>query len=44
MLLKALISSGIEARYAKLMPVLIIAPLSFISLRFFVFKGKINKK
>jgi hypothetical protein len=25
------------------MPVLIIAPLSFISLRFFVFKSKINK-
>jgi hypothetical protein len=24
------------------MPVLIIAPLSFISLRFFVFKSKIN--
>jgi putative flippase GtrA len=42
-LLKFLISSGIEAKYAKLMPVPIIAPLSFISLRFFVFKSIINK-
>ena len=42
-LLKFLISSGIEAKYAKLMPVPIIAPLSFISLRFFVFKSNINK-
>jgi putative flippase GtrA len=43
-LLKFLISSGIEAKYAKLMPVPIIAPLSFISLRFFVFKSQINRK
>ena len=43
-LVKSLISSGIESKYAKLMQVLIIAPLSFISLRFFVFKSKINKK
>lgn len=42
-ILKFLISSGIEAKYAKLMPIPIIAPLSFISLRFFVFKSKINK-
>ena len=42
-LLKFLISSGIEAKYAKLLPVPIIAPLSFISLRFFVFKSNINK-
>jgi putative flippase GtrA len=39
-LLKFLISSGLEAKYAKLIPVPIIAPLSFISLRFFVFKSQ----
>jgi putative flippase GtrA len=44
LLLKTLISYGIEAKYAKLMPVLVIAPLSFISLRFFVFKNQINKQ
>jgi putative flippase GtrA len=43
-LLKLLISSGIEAKYAKLIPIPIIAPLSFISLRFFVFKSQINGK
>ena len=37
LLLKALIIEGIEAKYAKLIPVLIIAPLSFISLKFIVF-------
>ena len=42
-LLKALITSGIEAKYAKLIPVPIIAPLSFLALRFFVFnKPKIT--
>ena len=43
LLLKLLISYGIEARYAKLIPILIIAPLSFISLKFFVFKNKIKR-
>ena len=37
-LLKFLISSGVEAKYAKLVPVLLIAPLSFISLRFIIFR------
>jgi putative flippase GtrA len=37
-LLKYLISSGLEARVAKLIPTLVIAPLSFLSLRFFVFQ------
>ena len=41
--LKLLIASGIEAKCAKLMQVPIIAPLSFISLRFLVFKSNINK-
>jgi putative flippase GtrA len=37
-LLKLLISAGIEAKYAKLIPIILIAPLSFLSLKFFVFK------
>ena len=41
LLLKALISAGIDPKIAKLIPILIIAPLSFISLRFFVFKKSI---
>jgi len=41
LLLKALISAGIDPKIAKLIPILIIAPLSFISLRFFVFKKPI---
>jgi putative flippase GtrA len=36
-----LITSGLDPKVAKLMPIPIIAPLSFISLRFFVFK-KVN--
>jgi putative flippase GtrA len=43
-LLKFLILSGIEAKYAKLIPVPIIAPLSFISLRFFVFKSQSDRQ
>jgi putative flippase GtrA len=38
LILKALISMGIDPKIAKLIPISIIAPLSFISLRFFVFK------
>ncbi len=41
LLLKILITSGFDPKIAKLMPIPIIAPLSFISLRFFVFK-KVN--
>ena len=37
-LLKILIDSGLDPKIAKLLPIPIIAPLSFISLRFFVFK------
>ena len=40
-LLKILISSGFDPEIAKLMPIPIIAPLSFLSLRFIVFK-KLN--
>jgi len=40
-LLKILIASGLDPKIAKLMPIPIIAPLSFISLRFFVFKKPI---
>ena len=36
--LKILITSGFDSKIAKLMPIPIIAPLSFISLKFFVFK------
>ena len=41
LLLKALISAGVDSKIAKLIPIPIIAPLSFINLRFFVFK-KVN--
>jgi putative flippase GtrA len=44
LLLKILISSGLDPKIAKLMPIPIIAPLSFISLRFFVFKKANNLK
>ena len=42
LLLKILITSGLDPKIAKLMPIPIIAPLSFISLRFFVFKKTNN--
>jgi putative flippase GtrA len=41
LMLKALINSGLDPKIAKLIPIPIIAPLSFLSLRFLVFK-KIN--
>ena len=41
LLLKYLINDGFDPKIAKLIPTLIIAPLSFLSLRFFVFK-KVN--
>jgi putative flippase GtrA len=44
LLLKILIASGFDPKIAKLMPIPIIAPLSFISLRFFVFKKVNNLK
>ena len=37
LLLKILITSGFDPKIAKLIPIPIIAPLSFISLRYFVF-------
>ena len=44
LLLKILITSGFDPKIAKLMPIPIIAPLSFISLKFFVFKKANNLK
>ena len=44
LLLKILITSGFEPKIAKLMPIPMIAPLSFMSLRFFVFKKANNLK
>jgi putative flippase GtrA len=41
LLLKGLISAGIDPKIAKLIPIPFIAPLSFLSLRFFVFKKKL---
>jgi putative flippase GtrA len=41
LILKILIGTGIDPKIAKLIPIPIIAPLSFLSLRFLVFK-KIN--
>ena len=38
LLLKILITSGFDPKIAKLIPIPIIAPLSFISLRYFVFE------
>ena len=41
LLLKVLITSGMDPKLAKLIPIPFIAPLSFLSLKFIVFK-KIN--
>jgi putative flippase GtrA len=41
LLLKGLITAGIDPRISKLIPIPFIAPLSFLSLKFFVFKKKI---
>jgi putative flippase GtrA len=38
LLLKALVNAGLDPKIAKLIPIPIIAPLSFLSLRFLVFK------
>ncbi len=40
LLLKVLITAGIDPKIAKLIPIPFIAPLSFLSLKFFVFKKK----
>ncbi len=42
LMLKTLINTGLDPKIAKLIPIPIIAPLSFLSLRFLVFK-KINR-
>ena len=42
LLLKVLITSGIDPKIAKLIPIPFIAPLSFLSLKFYVFKKKAN--
>ena len=41
LMLKILISTGLDPKIAKLIPIPIVAPLSFLSLRFLVFK-KVN--
>ena len=41
LLLKGLITVGIDPKIAKLIPIPFIAPLSFLSLKFFVFKKKV---
>ncbi len=41
LLLKGLITAGIDPKVAKLIPIPFIAPLSFLSLKFFVFKKKV---
>ena len=40
LLLQVLITAGIDPKLAKLIPIPFIAPLSFLSLKFFVFKKK----
>ena len=42
-LLKILITSGVDARYAKLIPVLIISPFSFVLFNFLVFSKSLKK-
>jgi putative flippase GtrA len=42
LLLKGLITASIDPRIAKLIPIPFIAPLSFLSLKFFVFKKKLS--
>jgi putative flippase GtrA len=42
LLLKGLITSGIDPKIAKLIPIPFIAPLSFLSLKFFVFNKKVT--
>ena len=44
LLLKILITSGFDPKIAKLIPIPIIAPLSFITLRYFVFDRANNLK
>ena len=44
LLLKILITSGFDPKIAKLIPIPMIAPLSFISLRYFVFDRANNLK
>ena len=41
MILKGLITAGLDPKIAKLIPIPFIAPLSFLSLKFFVFKQKV---
>jgi putative flippase GtrA len=41
LLLKGLITTGIDPKIAKLIPIPFIAPLSFLSLKFFVFKKRV---
>ena len=40
LVLKGLITAGIDPKIAKLIPIPFIAPLSFLSLKFFVFRKK----
>jgi putative flippase GtrA len=42
LLLKGLITAGIDPRIAKLIPILFIAPLSFLTLKYFVFTTSEN--
>jgi len=44
LILEILITKGFDPKIAKLIPILIISPLSFISLRFFVFKKSNTSK
>jgi len=42
LLLKVLITAGIDPKIAKLIPIPFIAPLSFLSLKFYVFRKKVT--
>ena len=43
LMVKVLISAGLDPKLAKLTPIPIIAPLSFVTLRYFVFKRSISQ-
>jgi putative flippase GtrA len=43
LILKILISSQVDPKFAKVIPIILISPFSFLSLKFFVFKNNNSK-
>ena len=44
LLLKGLITAGVDPKIAKLIPIPFLAPLSFLSLKFFVFRKRLPER